>query len=1131
MTSSGKARRLQAPFAAVVALCLLAVPAVTSALADSVSQSVAGGYGRILFTLDPPENPVAAVKDGVLTISFARKVTFSPQQIASGLDAYISLARVGPDGRTFRFALVQPVRLHSSVSADRYALDLVPQGFAGEPPNLPPPPPPAPPKPVDVAKLPPLPIRAGSYANFTRLVFDWHEKVPYTVFPGAGRITIRFQTEARPDFRVLDRIAPPWVKRAGWRIEGHATVIDFNTESDSGYHDFRDGNRVVLDILAPKTDASAYDPPGGAKGAKLVLLQQAGVSAAQGKAVMAAAQKLDGKSASNLPQSLAKPKPQPSTQVTPAQTAPATSGDTKTTATPTSATPATATATATDTEADARRTQEGANLNFPGAGGRNVAAFIRGTTAWIVIDGPQAIDPVRLKTELGDFPASVDVSSGDGVSVLRIGLKSAEQIAARARGTMLEVVLAPRASEQAADLDFVRDDDDPGHAALTTLVPGAHHAVTLADPSAGDALIVVPGAAGHALLDAHRYMEFAALPSAAGLVLTPFADDLSVTVTDGQVTVTRPGGLTLTRPRMPAVDSPAALARGGDGPSYVNFAEWANPGKGSFLQQERMLRDNTARLPADQANPARLALARFYIANQFSAEALGMVNLMQAFDPSLDGDVQLQTIKAAADVMMGRYNDAHNVLSSSVFDNDRHAALWRGLADAGLENWDEARLSLLKAEPVFSRYPPDWQARARIALAEASLHTGALEAADTSLKRLPKDMPQPLFLAAERARAQFYAADGRYRDAHVLFAAVEKGPDEYEAAHAIYDDVTAGQSAGAISEKDAINRLEELRYRWRGDALELKTLRKLGALYFGEKRWRDGLQTLRIATQTFPNNDMARAAQDDMRHAFETLFLKGAADKLPPIQALALFYDFIDLTPIGADGDEMIRRMADRLVAVDLLGPAETLLKYQVDKRLDGIARAQVATRLAMIDLMDHKAKDALAAIRTTSVAGLPDDIGHARLLLEARALAALKQWDEATSLIAVDNAPDTRRLRADIYWESGNWAVAGQKTEDLLGDIWQGSQPLTTEQRQYVMRAAIAYSLANDETSLDRLRDHFAAKMKASPDASAFAVVTQRIDMQGVAFRDVAGKIASIDTLESFMTDFKTKFDKVATN
>ena len=95
-------------------------------------------------------------------------------------------------------------------------------------------------------------------------------------------------------------------------------------------------------------------------------------------------------------------------------------------------------------------------------------------------------------------------------------MKSAEQISARARGTSLKVVLARHLREQATALDFVRNDDEPGHASLVTLVPGAHRAVTIADPSAGDALIVVPGHAGHALLDVHHYMEFAALPSAAG---------------------------------------------------------------------------------------------------------------------------------------------------------------------------------------------------------------------------------------------------------------------------------------------------------------------------------------------------------------------------------------------------------------------------------------------------------------------------------------------------------------------------------------------------------------------------------------------------------------------------------------
>ena len=86
---------------------------------------------------------------------------------------------------------------------------------------------------------------------------------------------------------------------------------------------------------------------------------------------------------------------------------------------------------------------------------------------------------------------------------------------------------------------------------------------------------------------------------------------------------------------------------------------------------------------------------------------------------------------------------------------------------------------------------------------------------------------------------------------------------------------------------------------------------------------------------------------------------------------MSLFYDFRELTPAGRRGDEMIRRLADRLVAVDLLGQAAELLQHQVDNRLQGAARAQVAARLAVIYLMNRKPDRALATLRATRAADL----------------------------------------------------------------------------------------------------------------------------------------------------------------
>lgn len=1104
-----------------LAACAFTAGVWSQAKADTVSVNTGGGFARLLFTFTPKAHVSASVDGGVLTLTFDRKTDVTPAMLTQNLSAFAGGARVDANGRTYRFALAQPVRLHQSASANQIALDLVPSSFASNPPDLPPPPPPPPSKTVDVASLPQIAVRSGSYQNFTRLVFDWPHDVRYSMYPGAGKLGIRFDALARVDVSSIARFAPPWVKNASWHIDGHTTVVEFETDQASGFHDFRDGTKVVVDVLAPKTDADSYRPPGQGKVAVTPLKasgapsKPAAVSNAQAAEIAATAQRLAD---ANKPPTAPMPAPAPVAPSPPI-------------AAPAAATPPTPPAAPPAQDANGQLTRSGAVLTFAGAANRGSAVFMRGLTAWIVLQGAPPLDAVKLKTALRNFPVAVEAASADGVSVLRITFTQPEQIGAYADGSNLKVAIAPQVDESAIAIGFSRNQDDATHSSLSTLLPGATRPVTLTDPNAGDQLILVPAAVGRAMLNGHDFVEFGVLKTASGLVLAPYIDDLSVAIDRTRVTITHPGGLALTPPTMPVADSPAALAARGGSPSFLDLANWGRFTGGSFLSTERRLRAATARLKPEDAQHARLVLARFYLANSFSAEALGLVNLMQAQDPALQSDRQLQTIRAAANYEMGRYRDARNDLSGAAFDADRHAAYWRGLIEAALEDWDAARADLDRAEPVLNQYQPDGQARLRIAKAQAALGQGHLEVADAAIARLPSGIAPDLQIEANVVRARLLAAENRGHEAGRLFDAVEKSGNERAAAESIYYRTDAALKLGVMSSDAAIAALEGLRFRWRGDLLEMKTLRKLASLYFAKQRWRDGLHALRIAAAVSPNDDSSRKAQDDMRAAFDDLFLKGKASRIAPIEALAIFYDFIDLTPIGPDGDEMIRRMSDRLVSQDLLAPAADLLSYQIDKRLDGVARAQVATRLAMIYLMDQKPQKALDTIRSTQISTLPDDVNHQRLLLEARAFAALKQWDNALDLIAVDQAADTQKLRADIYWESGNWAIAGQKAEELLGQRWSDAAPLNAGEREEVMRAAVAYSLANDETSLDRLRDHFAPKMKSSRDGNAFAVIAQRIDEHGVAFRDKAAQIASIDTLQAFMKDFRTRYDVAPPN
>jgi hypothetical protein len=1096
------------------------------ARADTVSGQMQGGYGRLSFTVSKDAKVSATTTGGVLAISFGTRTDLNPAAVAGAMSSVLSAGHADADGKTLRFTLTVPVKLHVSQQGTRAVVDLAPTSFNGTMPDLPPPAK-AVAKPVDPASLPQIKLRTGTYPNFTRLVFDFPKDVGYSVFPGAGKMTVRFNTPVRMDVSMIARFTPPWVKNAAWRLEGNTTLVEFETDSDSGYHDFKDGTHVVLDVLAPKTDGAAYAPPGSARpdvtamkplpkdsGAK-------GVSSAQARAIAETAQTLQPQKAKpdDKKQAKAEEKPahktgeQKATEQKPAEAAK------QAEAAPVETKPQ-------QNFADGQRTRDGVLITFHGAGPRASAVFVRGLTAWIVLDDNPGFDVSNLQKSLGDYALQVQAVSSQGLGILRLTLKAPADIAATNDHGDLKVAIGTKVVNTAQPLGLARNQTDPSRQSLSTLLPAATHVYAVPDPATGDVLTIVPGAAGRAVPQKRVFVDFALLRSAAGLVITPFSDDLRVKADQSRIVIARPGGLSLTSPQLPVAKTPAALARFGEGPSFMDFKTWGALKGGSFLATERQLSERIAHQPSGAGiTGARLDLARFYLAHRFGAEALGLIDLVQSHDPALMGDAQLTTMRAAAAYMLGRYRQAYSDLSGPGFDSVRHAAFWRGLTEAGLENWKAAHAHLEQADPVLNRYPDYWQAEARLADADAAMGIGRLDLADSALLRLPKTLTPRQALARQLAEARLMAAENRYHDAAPLFRAVARGGDERLAAAAVFHQTNAALGAGAITVPQAIDALERLRFRWRGDGLELRTLRKLAALYFGRNQWREGLKTLRVATQNFPHQEASRLAQDEMRAAFVNLFLKGGADKMKPVDALALFYDNLDLTPIGPDGDEMIRRISDRLVTVDLLGPAASLLAYQVDKRLDGVAKAQVSTRLASIYLMDHKPDLAVKVIRASDITGLPAEEMQARLLLEARAFAALKQWDNALDLIALDETADSRRLRADIYWESGNWAVAGQKTEELLAARWSEPSALNAEERTEVLRAAVAYSLAADTQALARLNEHFSAKMKSTPDANLFAVLAAPLDAHGLAFRDAAAKIAGIDTLQSFMKDFNRRY------
>jgi hypothetical protein len=241
-----------------------------------------------------------------------------------------------------------------------------------------------------------------------------------------------------------------------------------------------------------------------------------------------------------------------------------------------------------------------------------------------------------------------------------------------------------------------------------------------------------------------------------------------------------------------------------------------------------------------------------------------------------------------------------------------------------------------------------------------------------------------------------------------------------------------------IDPKDAVTKLEALRYLWRGDTFEFDLLSKLGHLYFDVAQPRKGLLTLRQAATHFPDHPKAKQAADDMTAEFRELYLGGGADKLSPLTAVALYDEFRELTPPGAEGDRMIAALADRLVKVDLLDRAADLLDRQVKTRLSGAAKVGAGTRLAAVSLLDDKPDRALQALsESENPAATSPELQAQRQRLRARALFDTGETLRGLGLVESDGSLEGLWLKSDMYWKLREWPAAA----DALGELITAEQ------------------------------------------------------------------------------------------
>ena len=767
------------------------------------------------------------------------------------------------------------------------------------------------------------------------------------------------------------------------------------------------------------------------------------------------------------------------------------------------------------------RNNENLKLTFDFSTATAAAVFNRADTLWLVFDSKADIDLAALKGEATHTIRSAELTRAPDADIVRIKLDRPRLAGVVADGPAWTLEIGDSVEAPIHALDLNRSLIGTNRSTMSIPLETLHELHRITDPEARDPILVVtafPPVRG--VIHKQSFIEFRALATQQGVAIEPLADDLNMALTPGKIIISRPGGLTLS-------SSLQSLLRGsGLHPMTFDPQLWGFDRKGSYEARQSQLIAAAAAVPEKKRLAPRLDLARFYLARSMYAEAKGVLDLVMAQQRPDTEDVTARVLRAVAEVMMNRADGALKDLSDPSVGDQHDAALWRALAYARQGKWGQAHESFKSVDSAIATLPIELQ---RFALKEelrSSIEVGDFASAENELNDLqtigiPDDLQPQISVLVGRLDEGL----GRPEDALAAYRSAAESPDRPAAAQGRLRETVLRYSLGDLKRDEVISDLESLTTVWRGDETEIEALQMLARLYTEEHRYRDSFYVMRSAMAAHPDWDMTRRIQEEAAKTFDALFLAGKGDAMAPIDALSLFYDFRELTPIGNRGDEMIRRLADRLVSVDLLDQAAGLLQYQVDKRLQGAARSEVATRLAVIYLMNRKPGKALAALRASRSGSLSTELRDERLLLEARALSNLGRHAVALEVVADIKGTPAIRLRSDIYWAAHKWRKSAEQIEFMYGDRWKQWQPLTDIERSDILRAEIGYALADDKLGIQRFRDRYAPKMVGTPDARAFEVVSAPLGSAGEDFKAIARAAAASDTLDNFLRDMKARY------
>lgn len=320
-----------------------------------------------------------------------------------------------------------------------------------------------------------------------------------------------------------------------------------------------------------------------------------------------------------------------------------------------------------------------------------------------------------------------------------------------------------------------------------------------------------------------------------------------------------------------------------------------------------------------------------------------------------------------------------------------------------------------------------------------------------------------------------------------------------------------------IKIQDGIQQLMSLHSGWRGDDLEYTILRKIIDFQIRAQDHFSVLKSLSQVKRLFPKLVVVDMVNEQMASIFYEYF-SGDAQKLPPLQTIALYQRFRHLIPAGKEGENIVNSVVDKLVDLDLLDQAAELLIKAIAHREYGTEKHKMQLRSAQIHLLNKKYDDVLTILNDIPVQVAPE-VRQQKILFMADAYMGKDMKKEALDILGGSTDPLHLRKAIDMLISDKNWERAVKFLEILVGMLDQATQ--MEEKKKAIQDLAISLYLSENYHSLRLLYSSHHELMK---EDKIFLLLTRERDKLDQNFKSVSHQMRDFETLQKIVQSMESK-------